>query len=368
MLGVSAGDLLRLFAENRFRVEPRYWPRAAFASAVSLITTAFRAAEEATYRRRLAQQTVLPPVFVIGHWRSGTTHLQNLLCADRRFAFPTFAQVMIPNTFLLGENVLKAASAVFLPPKRLGLDDVALHPEVPWEEEFALCVATFLSPYMGWAFPARSAYYDRYLTFRGVPQREVERWKRAFVMLLKKLSLRYGKPLVLKSPPNTARIRLLLEMFPDARFVHVHRDPYVVYQSTYRLHVKSLELNSLQRPGPANVHERTLRLYTTLFDAFFEEKRLIPAGRYCEVAFRDIERDPIATMQQIYEELSLPDFSAAVPALEEYVCSLAGYRKNDHPELAPGVRAEITRAWRRSFDEWDYPTYSLKKQSGPLHV
>lgn len=356
ILGVSTGGLIRLLAENGFRVEPRYWPRTAFATAVSLITTAFWVVEDMTYRRRVKAQQVLPPVFILGHWRSGTTHLHNLLSIDERFAYPRFAQMMIPNSFLLGEPVLAACSSMLLPSNRMGIDQVAMHPGVPWEEEFALCAATSLSPYMGWAFPSRSDHYDRYLTFRDVPPAELERWKTAFVTLLKKLTVRYGRPLVLKSPPNTARIKLLLEMFPDARFVHIHRNPFVVYQSTRHLHLQSLALNSLQRPDPSDVHERVLRLYTQLFDAFFEQRSLIPPGRFCEVAFDDIERDPVATLRRIYGELALPEFGAVEPAVRKYVGSLADYRKNEYCELPAQVRSELARAWQRSFDEWGYPT------------
>src|SRR5205823_7052190 len=127
--------------------------------------------------------------------------------------------------------------------------------------------------------PDRASHYDRYLTFKDVPAREIDCWKAALVKLLKKLTLKYDRPLILKSPPNTARIRLILETFPDARFVHIHRDPYVVYQSTLHLNRKMWENNALQRPDQATVHGRVVRQYTEMFDAFFEERSLIPAGQ-----------------------------------------------------------------------------------------
>src|SRR5579871_1895038 len=184
ILGISLGDLIRLLAQNRFQVPLRYWSKAAFAGCASLITTPVRHLEEAVYSRRLARQPVLPPLFVIGHWRSGTTHLQNLFAVDPRFAYPNFSQLSIPHSFLIGEPLMANGSAFFLSPDRMGVDKVALSPRVPWEEEFALCLMTFRSPYLSWVFPHRADYYDRYMTFRGVPGNEIESWKRAFVKLL----------------------------------------------------------------------------------------------------------------------------------------------------------------------------------------
>jgi hypothetical protein len=353
--GITIGDWFRLLAENRFRVELPFWGKAACTTFSSCVNTPFRWVEEAVYSRRVAAQTVLPPIFILGHWRSGTTHLHNLLSLDSRFAYPKFAQAMIPNSFLTGERPFSLGCAVLLPSNRYGVDEMTMYAAAPWEEEFGLCVATFLSPYLSWAFPSRTEHYDRYLTFRGVPAHEIERWKSAILTLLKKLTLRLKRPLVLKSPPNTARIRLLLELFPDARFIHIHRNPYSVYQSTLHLHRKLSVYFRFQRQDLAALHGRVIRQYAEMHDAFFEERPLIPKGRFAEVAYQDLDADPVGQVRRIYDELDLPDFAEVEPALNEYLGSIADYKKNKHVELTSDVRSEIARAWRRSFDTWKYP-------------
>jgi hypothetical protein len=207
---------------------------------------------------------------------------------------------------------------------------------------------------MSWVFPHRADHYDRYVTFRDVPAPDVERWKRAFVKLLKKLAWKNQRPLVLKSPPHTGRIKLLLEMFPDARFVHIHRDPYVVYRSTMRLHQKCTELYSLQPPDFTTLHGRVVRQYAAMFDAFFDERSLIPENQFCEVSYAALDADPIGTARQVYDKLGLPEFSGVEGQMQAYVDSLAGYEKNQHAELPSDVRSELSRAWRRSFEEWGY--------------
>ena len=354
--GITFGDWMRLLWENGFRVHPRCWPKAVSATLCSLGNTPLRWLEHWLYDRRLAAQPIQPPLFVLGHFRNGTTHLHNLLAVDRRFAYPRASQVVMPHNFLLAERVMSAVGSFLLPRTRFGVDNMALRPDSPSEEESALGLMTGCSPYLGWMFPERAEHYGRYLTFRDVPAQEVERWKAAYVALVKKLSWKDERPLVLKSPPNTCRIRLLLEVFPDAKFVHIHRDPYVVYQSTMHLMVCALRMHSFQRPNLADLHGRVIRQYQTMYEVFFEERDLIPAGRYCEVAFEELEADPVGQMRRVYQELDLPDFAVVEPQLEEYVRSLAGYSKNRFPDLTADVRSEISDAWQRCFAEWGYPT------------
>ena len=354
-VGMTFGDWMRLLAANGFRVRPRCWAKAACATLFSLIHTTLSCLEHVLFDRRIAAEPIPPPLFVLGHWRNGTTHLHNLLAVDRRFAYPKVYQVVAPHTFLLGEPVFAAIGSFFLPRTRLGVDNMALNAEVPAEDEIALCVTTLLSPILGFAFPQRAQFYDRYFTFRGVAREELEQWKSAFIAFAKKLTWKYKRPLILKSPSHTCRIKLILDTFPDARFVHIHRNPYVVYQSMMRLMPAAWEIYSFQYPDSRRLHGRVIRQYKAMYDAFFEERRLIPAGRYCEVAFEELEGDPLGQMRKIYEEVSLSDFAVVRPALEEYVRSLAGYKKNTYPELPAGVRSEIARAWRRCFDEWKYP-------------
>jgi hypothetical protein len=230
---------------------------------------------------------------------------------------------------------------------RFGLD-------LPSEDELAIAIATFRSEYLSCVFPSRAAHYDRYVTLRGLADDEVQRWKDGLLWFARKLTWKYGKPLVLKSPLHTGRIKLLLDLFPDARFVHIHRDPYAVFPSARHTLLEILRFSSLQRPQ-FDLDERTIRLYQEVADAFFDEKRLIRADRFCEVRFDDLERDPIGQMRRIYEVLKLPDFHVVEPAMQRYLATLRDYTKNKYSPLAPEVRQRIAREWTRSFEAWGYP-------------
>jgi len=302
------------------------------------------------------QAQVAPPLFVLGHWRTGTTHLHNLLAQDAgQFAYANTYQVVNPHTFLCTEEVNTRRFASLVPTKR-PMDNVALSFQTPQEDEFAPCLMSLRSLYLGISFARREEYYSRYLTFRDVPRADVEAWKSAFLGFLKKLTFKYHRPLVLKSPPHTARIRLLLEMFPEARFVHIHRNPYTVFQSFRHYFDTAMWYTYLQRPDLPGIDDRLIRRYNVLYDAFFEERSLIPEGRLHEIAFEQLERDPIGEIGKLYESLSLPGFGEFKPKLQHYVDSLSNYRKNEFGELDHQMRRKVARAWQRSFDEWQYPT------------
>jgi hypothetical protein len=355
LAGITAGDWWRLLRENQFAVDPVYWHRAVFVTLASLANSCYRWREQRTYGAAIdAVKITQPPLFVLGHWRSGTTHLHNLLALDtERFAFANTYQVVNPHTFLTTEEIITRRFAFLVPDKR-PMDNMALSFQSPQEDEFALLLGCFYSLYLGMTFPRREEYYSRYLTFRGVGETEIAEWKAAFLTFVKKLTYKYGKALLLKSPAHTARIRLLLELFPDARFVHIHRDPYTVFRSTQHFFDTAVWYCYLQRPNRDLVDRGILDRYTVMYDAFFDERSLIAPNRYHEVSFEALESNQLGEMRQLYDKLALPDFDALEPKVRLYVESLKDYRKNELSELPPHLRDAVAEKWRRSFDEWGY--------------
>ena len=351
--GATFGDWWRLLRRNRFAVDAPYWPRAMHLTAASLANSASARLEERRYGRRIDAVRVRPPLFILGHYRSGTTHLHNLLALDPQFAYPTLLQAIYPHTFLTSGAALAPVMKSLMIRTR-PQDNMSQDVASPAEDEFALCAATFLSPYVGWVFPRSAAVYDRYLTFRGVPDEDLVRWKSALVRFLKKLTLVSDRPLLLKSPPHTARVRLLLESFPEARFVHIHRHPYTVFQSTRHLWRAGPPVWQLQRPAERDIDERIIATYRTMYGAFFEERDLIPEGRFCEVAFEALEREPVQQIETIYRALGLSGFQSVRTSLEEYLGSVAGYRKNEYPGLTEPLRRSISWGCKRAFEEWHY--------------
>ncbi|MEM9249661.1 MAG: sulfotransferase [Pseudomonadota bacterium] len=356
LTGITFGRWCRLLAQNGFEISPAYWHRAAVITLASLSNSAFAAMESARYGEAIRRAPMPPaPLFILGHWRSGTTLLHELLAQDtEQFQFPNTYQVVNPYTFLTTER-LTTRLFPWLVPETRPMDNMALTFTSPQEDEFAPLLMTLTSLYLGTTFPRRTDHYERYLSFRGVDPAEVAAWKAAFVTFCKKLSLTDTRPLLMKSPPHTARISLLLEMFPDARFLHIHRDPYRVFQSQRHFFDTAGWYTYLQRPDLNAIDEGILRRHEAMYDAFFEDLPLIPEGRFHEIRFTDLEADPVRVLAETYARLSLDGFAAFEPKLTAYVAQLSGYRKNAFQELDGLTKARVAERWARSFDTWSYP-------------
>lgn len=357
LAGITAGDWFRLLYDNGFAVDPLYWHRAAFITVASVMNAGYRRIEQWRFSQDVNRTSLAgPPLFILGHWRTGTTHLHNLLALDtQQFAFANTYQVVNPHTFLSTEAINTRLFAGLVPPRR-PMDNMALSFQTPQEDEFAPLLITRLSPYLGGTFARRESQYAKYLTFQEATAEEVARWKSGFLWFLKKLTLKYGRPLLLKSPPHTARVKLLLEMFPDARFVHIHREPYTVFQSFRHYYDTAMWYTYLQRPTLEDLDDRIIHRYQVMYDAFFHERQLIPKGQYHEICFEDLERDPEGQLETLYQTLGLPGFATFRPALGAYVESLKGYEKNTFAPLPRDLRHRIASAWGPSFEEWGYPT------------
>jgi hypothetical protein len=352
--GITFRNWWRLLRQNRFAIAGAYWRRAWAVTEKSLQNSAVQPTEDKRFGAAIEQATIQPPLFILGHWRTGTTLLHELLALDTQFAYPSLFEISNPHTFLTVLPKIESELAK-APPMTRWVDNMTITYRSPGEDEYAVAVASLCSPILGWSFPRQEARYDAYYTFRDVLPAEVEAFKAALVWFYRKLTLKYNRPLVLKSPPHTGRIRLLLELFPEARFIHIHREPYTVFRSTQLLHQRALVYSLLQHPSPEGLDAGILRRYAAIYGAYFEQRALIPPGRLVEIRYEDLERDSVGQVQFIYERLGLPGFDRLETKLVDYVHARTNYKKNRHAPLPEPLRAKIAQAWHPYFQVWGYP-------------
>lgn len=354
LTGIRADRWWELLRREGFAVDGDYLFRAAAITALSVVSATFAGLSRLRFGEPDAP--VAPPVFVLGHWRQGTTHLHNLLSLDPALTSPTTWEVMNPDHFRLTRAVLPRLLRPLLPPVR-PQDAMELGFELPQEEEYAIALTSLVSPHFALVFPRTGDRYLTHLTLRRAPADDVARWKAAMLQFARRHAAADPRPLLLKSPPHTGRIRLLLELFPDARFVHIHRDPYTVFASMRRLVDTTASFQHLQVPpqDQDGIDARILSMYTDLYDAWFEDRGRIPAGRLVEIAFTELETDAVGTLRRVYDGLGMPGFDALAPKVAAEVARLGGYQKTRHPRLTPAERATVAERWARSFSAWGYP-------------
>ena len=291
-LGGTAGVLLGLLARNRFQMGWRQWPIALADLVISPVNTGWSLLERAVYGRRIESATFdQPPLFILGHWRTGTTLLHEMMIRDPRHAYPNTYQCFAPAQHLITES-LAHRWLQFLVPSRRPMDNMATGWSRPQEDEFALCNLGEHSPYLTIAFPNRGYVDQEYLDLDTLPAADRERWKRTLLRFLKSVAVRSpGKRIVLKSPTHTCRIRTLLEMFPDARFVNIVRDPYTVYASTMKLWPSLYRAHGYQTFRGDGLEEHVLSTFMHMYRKLEEGRQLIPPGRFCEVKYEDLVRE-----------------------------------------------------------------------------
>jgi len=353
--GMPMGVWWKLVTEHRGKIGLTKLGLAATISTAAAFNSLAGPLSEARFRRRLRQPPATPPpVFIVGHWRSGTTLLHELMMLDKRFCCPTTYQCFAPGHFLLTETVFTRALSWIMPSKR-PMDNVAAGWSRPQEDEFALANMGAPSPYRRMAFPASSAATPVALDLAKLPAADLARWKAAMRRFLVRLAVRDPRRPVLKSPPHTARIGILAEMFPGARFLHVVRDPFVVFPSTVRLWRSLDAVQGLQVDDGQRLEEYVFTCFEEMYAAFERDRPKLAHGQLHEVRYEDLVSDPVGRLAEAYEALGLGDFAATKPAFDEHARSrqMTKYRTNTY-QHDPRIVSEIIRRWQPFLDRYGY--------------
>lgn len=352
-LGGDFFGWIRLLINNRFGVGLCYLHSLVFISISTLFHTIIRYVQELFFGRRVNKTRIEhDPIFIIGHWRSGTTLLHDLLTMDERYTYPTTYECLSPNHFLFTESLVTRFFR-FVLPKQRPMDNMALGWDRPQEDEFAFCNMGQPSPYLTIAFPNHPPQYQEYFDLESVPPEALKRWKESFIRFLKQISIRTPKRIVLKSPTHTYRIKILLDLFPNAQFVHIVRDPYVVFLSTIKLW-RSLYLDhGLQKPTFEGLEDYVFDNFTHLYKKLEEVRPLLDSSRFYELRYEDLVRDPVGQLRGIYSNLGLGEFERVLPKVEQYVRQTRDYKPNRY-ELNPDLRHLITRRWGEVIRRYGY--------------
>lgn len=212
------------------------------------------------------------------------------------------------------------------------MDSVPLGIDEPMSEDFALAGLTHMSHYLNYFFPqiAEQTFRETVL-FEDVHQSDIAHWSDHYEYLLRKVSFAsQGRRLLLKNPPNLGRVPEVLKQFPDAKFVHVYRNPWRVHASTVKLMQSFMEDLAFQSHDPEKIEEFISRRYQLIMQKWFAVRSLIPSENLIELRHEDIVAQPLQTVEAIYSRFNLAGWADAQSRLETYAESLVGYQNNEY--------------------------------------
>ncbi|EGD80818.1 hypothetical protein PTSG_01404 [Salpingoeca rosetta] len=369
MLGVTLGPWLTVLWKYGYAIEwKHYWFRVLFLTFMACLNSTLSFLEWLFFRHRIRSAVInRRPVFILGHPRTGTTHLHNLISLDDdEFFAPTTLAAGFSAAYLLLHPVRHLLSGVLSDTRPM--DNMALTFDVPQEDELSYTQSTpLLSMYSPLVFMTEEPKFRKYFRMQDVSQDEKKRYTDVMLAFLQKLAVHaQGRRFVLKSPTHTAKVRFLLELFPEAQFIYIHRHPYRVFRSAMNMADKTYWYSYLATPTNEQVAEFVMHQYEELFDAYMEDRSLIPEGNLVEVSFDELQQQPLQTMERIYTTLQWTGFDDRVkPKLQRYLKSLRGFKKNAFETLTDTQRQEVNRRWRKSFKAFGY---TMQEKQGAVNI
>ena len=331
-----------------------------------LLSEPFRRREQKKYKD--AVDNITPekaPVFIIGHWRSGTTYLHQLMSHDPEFFFQTKYQNFFSDNFLSSEGFFKPLISKIiqlLSPAREWKSNISrtMNLDAPSESDTALISEiSEVTYHWGHLFPkAYQRYFDKYLFFDNLTKAELEEWKYKMRTMLNKTYLKHDSGrLLIKNPGDTARIKHLLDIYPEAKFVFIHRDPYEVFYSNMKLWSHVLSTVSLQQITDQEKRKIVLDIYKKLHQKYLDQRELLKSDQLAEIGHREILTAPEETLKKIYNKLGIHDFNKALPYIRAFLQQQPPAKDNRYSPDPEDIK-EINHEWKFAFRLWNYPMAS----------
>lgn len=301
---------------------------------------------------RTKQQTA--PVFIVGHWRSGTTHLYNIMTKSSRWSYVTPFATALPWDFLILARLLAPLLRRALPRHRF-IDNVEVNPDSPQEDEIGLANMTPVSFYHALYFPQRFAeLFNSGVFCDGLSEQTIAAWVRTLQYYYKKLALSMGGlPLLIKNPVYTARIGQLRQLWPEAKFIHIHRNPYQVFLSMRNFYEKLLAEFAIGPVRPIDIDTHILTTYERMMRRLVNDVAHIPRRHFVELSYELLRDAPLEAVDQIHDALDLDLDQGSRSKMKAYLAKISAYETNryNYPEE---VRARVGAHLKTYIERWSY--------------
>jgi hypothetical protein len=353
LFGTSFKNWIRIITYNG-GIDKEYYLKAIFVTISIIAFSPARIFFKILYNNKIKKNRIEKnPVFIIGHWRSGTTYLHELICMDPNNSYVSLWNTLLPDSFLILDPIKEIMSA-FLPPTR-PMDQIKVQIDGPYEEEAALSTLMPWSYFHCFIFPKNAKkQFENSVLFKGLSEEEIKEWKHTYSWFLKAVSYENkNKRLIIKSPSNTSRIKTLLELFPNAYFIFMYRNPYNIYYSTIKMRKKVLKEYALQNTTEEEINKHVIENYLQLMEEYFKQKKYIPKNHLTEISYEELVKNPIKTLDKIYTKFDLKGFNEATTSFEKYLKENKEYKANKYT-YDKNIIKKISNKWNYTIKKWGY--------------
>ena len=345
--GMRLSRFIKLIMKNGMSIRPKYLVRFLFLLQNGVWASIFHRKENTIYKEVIAKHK-LPddPIIIIGHWRTGSTFLHQLLALDHNLVTSNVFQGSIPDSFLTSRKSYEPIMGRALRGTR-PMDQVKLSMDEPLEDEYALYRLCSYSPLQGVIFPKKAGYFLN--DFPGfLPKGEkLNDWKDSLEYFYKKLTIENNRVILIKNPFHSLRMEVLNEIFPKARYINIIRHPHKVVPSTVLMWnivgTQNAMNNHWEKPSVKEVS----KLLYKMIQKVENDSSSLPKERYYEVKFEELEKNPVHEIKQIYDQLSVEFSEQFEKQISEFLISVQDYQKNKYliPETDKLEINNILKGW-----------------------
>jgi omega-hydroxy-beta-dihydromenaquinone-9 sulfotransferase len=278
--------------------------------------------------------------------------MHELLALDERFCFPSNYACFHPHHFVFTQNSSLARQEGQV---RRPQDGMTTGWRTPQEDEFALLCLGARSPYEGLIAAGDFGRSVALTDPEDLAPPDAKHWEKIFLRFFRAVRhVHGGKPMILKSPPHSYRVRTLRKLLPKARFVLMVRDPNELFESMMKTY-RAFSLRYGLVPGLPNRELREVILKERMRCEEKLEHGLagLEPDRLVVVKFEDLVADPVSVVENVYRQFGLSGFEQLRPRL---VDRASRSKPPTRPAALPPPQWQerLANAWAEIFSRYGY--------------
>lgn len=278
------------------------------------------------------------PIFIIGPWRSGTTHLHNLMSTLPGMISPSTWQCMQPATMQLRRTPVLPRSSL------RPMDGHSISSLSPQEDEFALLALGVPSVYRGFLDPRRLGELLHWLRLDSWTLEEPKNWISIWRRFLALMADNRPGRLLLKSPNHSFRIRPIVKTFPNPTFIWIVRRPEDVFLSNRKMWQAMFSLYSLWDWELPALDAFLLHSLRHAAECITELGQSLPRDRLLVIDFEQLQRAPLQTLETVNSRLRLGNWTPMEAQVRQASETISSYSSAKYSiENLPRGAVEVCR-------------------------